>query len=1209
MEIFIIFFYIIFNCNIVLAVNSPTTSTEKIRFFDSSGGTEYLTGNLGSRSTTSATCQTRANALSLACRETPAFLSYTGDDILMMSTKYKFSSNTQIVTTNGLNVGTWGTLFQGSGTTISDTLYNLGVFSSSSYLFWTGTNINGNVASSGNCNNWSSFSSTTTKGVANSNQFTFFANGGYYCSDSLNTRMLCMCIQGTARPTNVPTKSPTSSPTKKPTTKTPTNTPTTKTPTKSPTLTPTLAPSITPTGVPTTKGPTKSPTKSPSKTPTKAPTKPPTKNPTKSPTKFPTKSPTKTPTITPTKNPTKFPTYTPTKSPVIAEPIRYLYKLPQGSKISIQKNYNNITYSHLTSTPTNITVTSLTKLTAVTWTNLEYRIWNRLLNTTTTVTFEEPCNPGHPSEVPGEPTLQLDGVYTCPTTEKCILTNDCTDELAPYATYDNFPDLRACYCSYTETDYINAPELDISNPKNIQLYEGSMRPIEEQVTPEGIIGLIFCNNFIDREINCQQYRNNSNYVLQCQNEPIGCYDNSIGKFFGAFNTQNPKFQYPIEQEKWTLDLYKGVASLLNYKTYSTNGKYVDPFTSNLWNDYYWINAESSFEVYTAETNFTFSSYQTNLIQMDPHLYTLNNDPPPNLNNSASRASSTTQKTCLTTIKSGSFTTCTDITWANATHNNPAYHQAGVELTYEYPETHSPMTITVTINYTTSQVKGIEVYSAWNELCGSIYRDEGFLTSGEYFVFLCINTPSYRKIPLKKALTIRLIGLNSIYDIPGSTLSSEYLESGYDQLLTYLDTALFTPFLGNTWPLMLPLAYDFGYLTNNKKWPQRQFMNRTLIDQPFFNATYNYTIINTEAIEINSAWNDLSNQILNNNTYPENKALLNIESLYEVTAINYTSTKDLDYLYGIWEVWLAPRYCGADEVQCQTYQLGTCVIDSENKQRWYNGEKTLKKEQIYEFEGEEGGCLCYNTFQTGFFKQELFCQVCETGYGPNSLQELSNTLLYHNYIFPLYNETDNYFPITDITIEEFEEKYICKFPYGTDPVPASLASHNLCAGHGIISFETIETNIELKTYNNDTYIICEGLSISTFFENILTFELSPLVTSPFNLIYTSSANHNILTVIGTKKEAHVYTREGKECLISNCNIQFDGYDNKLKPWTCDIECPSSSNIQTYEYETNIPEDEQLKEENFKYITCTNTKLFKKENISLNFKYLKNFFLGC
>jgi len=894
--------------------------------------------------------------------------------------------------------------------------------------------------------------------------------------------------------------------------------------------------------------------------------------------------------------PTQFPTRFPSASPTQVESFRLLYKLVAGSQVIVQRNSKNITYSNDDSVPTNITIVPLDNpLVAVAWENLEYRVWDVVSNETTTEVLADPCNPGHPSEIPGTLITQVDGVYACPTIQKCILTDDCTDELAPYSDYSQFPDLRACWCSYDEIEYPGtiAPDLTVDVEHDLQLFGGTMTVNDPRPDPSNILGPILCNNFIDREINCQFFRSNPEYEFQCEDEPIKCYSQTLGKFFGGFYNQNPKYLYGLNYDEWTLAQYVGIASVMNNLTYSTNGVYVDPFTPQIWTDYLWINSSASTGVVTADAVFDIGlpgnprAYQVYTIQSDPYLYMGNGKPPPPIDFQGTFFPSIEEAMCIeeaiasgpTPVPTG---TCDAITWNADAVLNPAYTVAGLEYAFNLETQGGVLSVQVTFTTTTPDITGIEVFDAFGGKCGSVYPENGFV-EGDVFVFLCLELPGFEMETSSGSMKIRVLGQSAIYDMPQSNLNSQYMETVTDPLFPYLDLEVFQSFSGVTWPLVYPYIYDAGIYTNERKWPQRQRLNTTLLTTIPFTATYNYTTGSSTGGAA-TAWSGLSQLILTQNVYPENFALRDVEGEFDVAEINFTSPKDLEYLRNIWQVHLAPRFCGADEVQCQTFSFGECIVESIVKQRWYNGDK----DATYEFEGKEGGCLCMAAFSTGFFASEDFCQKCASGYGPNTLADMADTIQYNRLISPVYE--DDLFPLSTITVSEFEADFICRFPYGVDPVVGSLDSINLCAGHGIVSFVNSTVEEDVVLWEDKYYIACTGLSTDngTF---VLSTSLTEPYTSPFNLMYV--LNDNVISVIGTLTGASVYLTMNYNGLTSECVLLCEDVDVVFPlPWTCSLECL----------------DELLFESG---ITCVNEVFFSRDNVYFetyqDISYLGNRFL--
>ncbi len=1066
--------------------NSPTFSTQQVILYSDN---TLRSGNLGTRSATDTICFNTAQSLSLACRSYSMFITYSTSTLSSLQSTLLFDASTSVFSIDGTFLGVWSQVIGNSGLASLD---SGNVFSSTGVNYWTGCAAAGcSGTPTNNCNNWSSGGGGFSGVVGLSSSSDIVGTGSTaLCGNT--RRQVCICVQG-------------SLPTPFPTTGTPTQAPTTKTPTKTPTNAPTL------------------------------------------PTAFPTKRPTKTPTTkSPTKNPTQFPTGFPTSSPVQAEPIRYLYKLPEGSRVVVTKNSQNITYSHVDTIPTNITIRSLgNAFIPIAWENLEYRIWDPSTNLTTTETLSDPCNPGHPNEVPGEYYEQADGVYTCPTIERCILTDDCTDELAPYADFTSFPDLRACWCSYDEIAYpaASAPVLDSSVALNLQIFEGNMYVEDPQPPPEGVLGNIRCNTFIDREINCQLARLNPLYIFQCEDEPIGCYDFTLGRFFGGFFNQNPKFQYSLNFDDWGLDHYKGIASVMNNLTYAKNGIYVDPFTSELWNDYFWISSNTSLSVLTEPADFVFSSYQTYLIQADPFTYLLNSKPPPMVDYLVSREPNAQEQACIASLAPSTAPTpaCDAVTWES--EDGPAFRLSGLEYTFPLPENQNVLSVEITFRWDANDIKGLELYNAWGELCGSVYSNE--FTIGSEFVFLCLNTANAGTVHPEPYLTMRVLGQNSYYDIPQSNLNSNYMNTPTDPLYAYLDLLAFQSFTGDTWPLVYPLAYDFGLLENPKCWPQRSYLNSSLINNIPFTATYNYTVGSSSSGQVAQAWENVSISILEYNIYPENEALREVEHLYDIEEIDFESPKQLEYLRNIWEVQLARRYCGADYEQCDTFDLGLCIIESDVKQRWFNGDK----DATYDFEGKEGGCRCYYSFPQGFFKSEVFCQQCASGYGPLTMADLSETVQYNILVSPVL-PTDM-IPSDSMTLEQFENTWICRYPYALDPVVASLDSINICAGHGNITYEQSEQEFTQVLLQNKYFVACTSLSMgNSTYE--LEMSLEEPYTVPFNLIYMDEYE-NILVVLGNSRSSELYLTESETSLVYSCSLQCETEASFPLPWTCAIVC--------------------------------------------------------
>ncbi len=1087
-------------------------------------------GNIGINDFSDTTCASIAQDIGLACINTQSVVSFTYRQIVDLPTIMGFDVATPVTNTAGTSITTsWTNFITGTFVTSIQTALSV-----ADTTVWSGSLADGSVANN-NCDDFTTDNTLSSRlaDITVTSDNTWLQSGGLLICSALR-KWLCLCRQGTLEPTKAPTNSPTQ--------------------------------------------------------PTPSPTQPPT---TKSPTVEPTTSPT---TSRPTTSPTPFPTYTPTSSPVQPQPNRYMYRLPAGTTVTVFKNYNNITYSHLYSTPTNITVRSATEaFIPIVWTNLVYRYWNLETNLTTTLTLTDPCNPGNPSKLPGTPTLQPDGVYTCPTTEKCILTADCTDELGPDSGYANWPDLRACWCERDEDDYPTSlpPDLPSGIDQELQLFEGQLFVLDPKPPPSNILGNINCANFIDREINCQLFRRDPNYLFQCLDEPIGCYDKTLGYAFGGFDFQNPLYPYPIDVREWTEGQYKGIASILNNLTYSKDGVYVDPFTSEIFNDYYWLSSNSSISVFTEVlTGLAFSSYQTYLIQADPFIYLLNSRPPPVIDYSLSRIPSDDEITCYVNIVLYSnLDGCEYVTWAN--QSSPAFHQAGVEYTAVIPGENTPLTVNVTFTENSPYIRGVEVYNAWGELCGSVYA-ESFLI-GEEFVFLCLNTPSANlPRPDNAYLTVRVLGQDSIYDLPRSNLNSDAIQTTPDPLFPFLNLQEFTPYSNRTFPLMFPLMYESGYLPADRNWPQRTRITLDLTSPTLpFIVSYNYTTGTSNSSQLASAWSALALLITQQNVYPENFALRAVEDLFDTAAINLADPTQQAWLRNIWEVHLSRRNCGADGSDCQTFKLGECIVTSPIHQSWYNeGELTKSEENGV---GEEGGCRCFTNTTKGFFSSYVSCGTCVHGYGPSTRNELAEVIQYNNLVSQTY--TSDVFPTIqpDLTAPQFDALFICRYPFGVDPIPSSLSSINLCAGHGVVGYNTSSALTTVKVWSNKVTIACSSLST----KSIGTFTLSSSTTSELNLIYINS-DDDLLMVIGTWDTPTLFLIKSiSPSIVAACAFQCpSGVEQTFPlPWECLLSC---------EGETSQP------------IICENPLFFNSTNLAYvytppspvgkgRFLYLKNVFL--
>ncbi len=907
-----------------------------------------------------------------------------------------------------------------------------------------------------------------------------------------------------------------------------------------PTVSPTVSPSRSPSNTPTTSNPTQTPTTS---SPTVRPTNDPTKNPT---TAF--------PTILPTKNPTN-PTSSPTFNALENREIQYMYRLREGETVSLYNVFYDISLSSLTTTPVNVTVSPLgTYLQPILWTDLVYRKWVPESGTTETVMLDE-CNPGMPSWIPGEYQLQPDGIKTCPTVNKCILTVDCTDELAPsdnVPPYSGFPDLRACYCSHDEIVYATVASLDPSSIHDLYLYDGSLGLQENVTVPADFGSVVYCNDPVARTIEDMLILKDPTYRRRCANEPIQPYDESVGYAYGLFYETNPKFPYYVEQSKWTKDNYIGVASILNNKTYFKDGEYVDPLTPQIFNDYIWIDTNSSDNIQMVTISTTVSVYQTNLIQGSPYMTLLNDIPLPILQDIITSDMENLFKTCYSGFASNK-TLCNYLTWTNPSLNNVVGRPPGA-FAYIPAQNQSFLSFafTPTVDIGTSFITGIEVYTSLNERCGGIYNENGF-AMGKTVEITCASTKGVYTAFQNAEFYIRLLGLNSIYDIPGATLDAQYFHSQYDTLRSSLDLGYYS---GSNITFVLPYAaiYDnavvgvpSGLVPNLKTWPQRQLVNDTITKTMNFGFRITANYSTTAAGDATSTtWQQVSNMIYGYNIYPENVPLRLTQDLYQTRPVNYTDQYDLDYLYFIWSVHLSRRYC-SDKKDCQTFKLGTCLYSTDYNQRWY-----AVADADYDFIGKEGGCLCHNDFNQGFYDFALLCSACEHGYSPFTIQELGLIIQYNALVSRTFQ--DNFLPpgITDITVDDFERYYSCRYPSGYDPIPSSMAPVNFCAGHGIVSGSNSTTNTSMFIWDKNYMISCTQLLVGSN-----TLSLHQNTTSQFSQIYTNAAGTFSIMMIGDNTLYTLYMMQNN--VFTECEYVSIRDNVFPSPFRIYVSCDGSSPI--------------------------------------------------
>lgn len=921
--------------------------------------------------------------------------------------------------------------------------------------------------------------------------------------------------------------------------------------------------------------PTLSPT---SMSPTTTPT---TRNPSETPTATPTESPSRTPTLTPTSQPTK-PLY-------FNRALQYMYEIPTGAEVMLFGSNYNISVSHVSSPPLKLKINTLTNsLRSVLWKDVVYRYWDYQLGTTDTYTLPL-CNPAMPSWIPGETQLLSDGLYSCPTIDECILTTDCTDDLTPSVNtppFSGFPDLRACLCEYEVVqNSIQAP-LSPLTEYQIYLFEGNLTSEDPPDIIPDLLGSIDCSSFIDRTIDCMYSYLNPDYVLRCSAQPIGCYDQSIGRFFGAFNSQNPNFVYPANQSEWTYQHYWGVASLMNYKMFRKNGEYADPFTFDLWNQYTWINGSTSNEIVQSEYTMFMSKSFTYLLQQDAYVYLDNNIPPPVIQNTWSDEWDVLYEECVasTSLSLGDiFNSCKVSKWSDDAYIYSMLKQAGSYGYIKLPG--NVILFSFQFSWFNSVpgekiTTGVEIYNQYNEKCGGYYNELG-ISDGENFTISCTFLPStFNVTTSEKFFIVKAYGAQTTYDVPGLFLNNEYFSSVYDPLAEFLDLTLFDLFEGVI-PTFLTSCIDtepfcFGSFIEDAKWPKRTRIPP--LSPPSVYVTVN-TSIELPPGEAVFSWGNISVLILENNTYPYNLALESVYDLYDVSDVNFTNQYDLNQLFYIYTTWLAARHCGAEDVDCRNSGLGDCIVHTDFNLPYLNIDTPLN----YEFIGVEGGCNCFHTFSKGYYNTLLFCNECQNGYGPYTIDDMASIIYYNNVVNPTY--TNGMLPVSalNFNVDKFESYYSCRYPVGQDPVPASASPVNICSGHGVASGYNTTKKVDIEVWNGKYIVSCQKLV-----SNEINFEYFNQTTSLNSLIYTSQSG-DIFNIIGTYSTYVMY-------YISQSNM-YDCYQTFTedlsfpKPFRMNIECTGS--------------DHQFELE----ITCVNDILFTRNETSIvnNLLYLKNPFI--
>lgn len=712
--------------------------------------------------------------------------------------------------------------------------------------------------------------------------------------------------------------------------------------------------------------------------------------------------------------------------------IPVMYRIDRGSFVKINNIVSNISYSMITdvTSPTNLTITPQNGaiMVPIFYANVYYLNYNVTTNLTD-LNYLEYCNP-IPNRDQGSLRYGIDNNLICPTLYKCIVNS-----LAPDVNYKNWPDLRCCLLNYTIIDRIDVPIIQTGSTVNASVVHARATLLSDIVNVTNTFGLIDCNDFISRSLNCQWTRQLDTYQEQCLSQPIRCFGRGIGQWFGGFFEQNPSFKYTEHQELWTEDLYKGVASTLNFKIYSKNGVIIDPLTSIVIKNYYWIPDLQELEQEVFDFGSPAGTYVVDLIQAQEYNWVSGLEPLPvtTLTNSITTA----YVACVNSIVlSGDPTPCLDFTWTNLTSIGWRYPAYNIPIPILESVLVYSFTIQTRINFT-----GVEVFDAMGKSCGKYLKP----TEGQNITFFCLQT-----IPSNGTMYVRFHGADTIFDLVGLALTTDV--PGIPNLLeTFLDLYPFN--LTTDVNLVLGgILLQIGQLYKN--WPGRKstLYEQLYADPPKISVNFSDDNQGTQflaKVEV------IRNSILLNNTYPINYALIarSIEQGYTETDVDYNNPDHKDMLYRIWSTWYSPRQSGSEVSQCQTFRLGDTMYPVPGpKQFWYNGDAIAN----YDIpEGTfEGGCLCNNTLN--FYNSYFFCARCVEGFGPNSVDEWIKVLQSNGVITTVLSDTYPFY-LTSISNNVFENDFSCKFPMSPDPIASSLAAINVCSGHGLL------------TIQNDTYV--------------------------------------------------------------------------------------------------------------------------------------------
>lgn len=944
---------------------------------------------------------------SVQCINTKVLISYSTRQIIDLPAIMSFATTDKVIGPTGVQIAASFTNLFAPATVITSSTFDAGVVNADDVEYWTGSGGDGTAGI--NCNDFTSTSSDDIgySGWSSAYNSLWLSYDFPLCSESL--RYLCICTNPTSSPTKAPTKKPT------------------------------------------TRSPTKDPTKNPTKNPTKAPTKNPTKNPTGRPTKNPTKEPTG-PTASPTKNPTFFPTSSPN---VRVDKQQVMYKIPKGTRGRIYKgSSNNYTYFVMGSdinSPFNLTL-SAQSIQPVLWEDVHWLRYNQTLDVVESQ-YTAVCNP-IANRAPGEVITTFHQYPVCPTIYSCI------DGSLTTISGGVYQDLRACIVNKTivaRTDVPNLPNI----PMNVTIVDINASSLTPVIVQDIYAARLRCNDFIDRTINCQlKHLFKSAYRLQCVDEPIQCYTYAQGRFFGGLWNANPFYRYDIPRVNWTLAQYVGIASVMNYKIYARNGKFIDAFTSEVWNNYFWLGGVTSLSIVQQEVFPYAFTFQNDYIQGQEYNYLAGTLLPPPTASFASNPLSSTIVDCMVQIIfDGSLTgVCENQDWDNIDSVQwriPSYIRY---ILIEPGTVVYSLTIETTYNYT-----GIEVYNVFGELCGTYLQPTGV---NKNITISCLLAPSaLNNFTTTSLLQVRYFGVHAIWDIPNATLSNSVPSHDADPF-----TISGYPFLSSTINLIYSVLYFFVYTVNGDiapdefNWPGRRNNISFLTDSRYF---LNYTLNTT--FSLGNTVDAVRQAILVNNTYPYNFALEAwVErNGYQEIPVNYSDTNQLDWLWYTWANSLSPRQC-TEFSNCMTFGRGKCIFPSSPAIQYSGGVKPKYWRQgdmppgyTIPNAADEGGCFIYDVYSEGFYDRQLAGARCKEGYGPADNANVAQIEQYQELV-------------ADVGVFTGSN---CKLPAWFDPIAAPLVDYNLCSGHGKALLTQITSERTITQYSDGAqwlFPLCDSI---------------------------------------------------------------------------------------------------------------------------------------